>query len=228
MSLINDLSFEIPEGKRTSFLAPFGSGKTTLLKIIAGLELASGGAINPPSGEISVYIPSAPVSLPWFNVTENFSLVSEDQGLKNEIIKLLELEGYEKHYPDNRSHGFRFLVALGMALLSGKKMILLDDSLNGLSDPMKLRIAMILDKIVELKKITVVYATSSLSDAVLFSDRVIAMKGNPLSVLKVIELPGIEKESETVSGSKSIDEAKKQIVDLYSSFDIGKVINLSF
>jgi len=228
INLISNLSFSVSKGTVTTFLAPYGSGKSTLLKIIAGLEPATGGEINLLPHQKAVFIPSETSSLPWFSVNENFSLVTEKQELKSEIIKLLGLTGYENHHPDNKSRGFRFLISFGMALLSGADLILIDEPFTNLSDLMKEKIFKVLRNVIQTKKITLLFATSSLSDAVLLSDKILLLKRNPLGVIDEMEISSpCERDFELLK-SPAFDDYKKQISDLFNRNNIEKVINLSF
>ncbi len=228
INLISNLSFNVTKGTVKAFLAPFGSGKTTLLKIIAGLEPPTGGEINLSPHQKAVFIPSETSSLPWFSVNENFSLVTEKQELKSEIIKLLGLTGYENHHPDNKSRGFRFLISFGMALLSGADLILIDEPFSDLSDLMKEKVFKVLRKVTRTKKISLLIATSNLSDAILLSDKIMLLKRNPLGVIDEIEISFPEERNLELLKLPGFDDYKKQITDLFNKNNIEKVINLSF
>jgi ABC-type nitrate/sulfonate/bicarbonate transport system ATPase subunit len=228
INLINNLSLTVTKGTITSFLAPFGSGKSTLLKIIAGLESQTGGEILLPPHHKVVFIPSDSSSFPWFSVNENFSLVSDKQELKNEIIKLLGLTGYENHHPNNKSRGFRFLIAIGMALLSEADIILIDEPFLNLSDLMKEKVFRILRNVAATKKVTLLFATSNLSDSIIFSDMIMLLKKNPLAVIKEIGISFSGERNLELLKSTEFDDYKKQITDLYNINNVEKVINLSF
>ena len=228
INLINNLSFELSGGAVVSILAPFGSGKTTLLKIMAGIaDKTAGEVITAPHHQV-IYIPSEPTSLPWFSVNENFNIVSDSKELKNEIIRLLGLEGYENHHPSNQSRGFRFLISVGMALLSGADLILIDDPFTGLSDIMKERVFKTLRKISELKNVTFLFATSNLYDSILLSDKIIIMKSSQLSIIGEIQISSKQERNLEFLKLPEIDNYRKQIVDAFNTTEQEKVINISF
>lgn len=227
VTLINDLNLEIEEKSVISILSPFGSGKSTLLKIAAGLEEMTSGEIIPESHSKTVFIPSGKSSFPWFSVNENFTLVSQKQELKEEIIRLLELEGYENHNPNSDSKGFRFLISFGMALLSGADLILVDDPFNDVSDLMKERIIRILRKAREKKGISVLLATSNLSDSVLFSDKVIVMQSNPMKAAGEVPVNSDSKREIAYLRTPEAEGFKKKIVELFNSSNTDKAISIS-
>lgn len=227
INLINDLTLELSNSLIYSILAPAGAGKTTLLKILSGLEQPESGEIVLTPHTRTAYIPSGNVTFPWFNVNENFSLVCTRQELNDEIIKLIGLEGYENHYPDNNSHGFRLLTAIGMALLSGADLIAIDTPFNGLSDPMKIRIVSILRSIAEQKKVTFVLAASNISDSVLVSDKIFVMKSSPLAIDMELDVSFSTARNSEVLKTKEAEELKKRIVDGFNRQNIERAINIS-
>lgn len=227
VTLINDLNIEIEEKSIISILSPFGSGKSTLLKIIAGLEEKTAGDIIPESHSKTVFIPSGKSSFPWFSVNENFNLVSQKQELKEETIRLLELEGYENHTPDSESIGFRFLISFGMALLSGADLILADDPFCNVSDLMKERIIRVIRKTRDSKGVSIILATSNLSDSVLFSDKVIVMKSNPMKEAGVIDVNTNAKRDALFLKTPEADGFKGRIIELFNRSNTDKAISIS-
>lgn len=221
-------------GQIISILAPFGSGKTTLLRIMAGLE-------KPTSGEIIfngenynrslrkiIYIPEKPSSFPWFNVKQNLTFASEintknnfDKSI-NEIIYLVGLAGYENHFPNNDSIGFRFRISLARALVVKPDFILIDDSFKKLDFETKEEIYHLINNVVIKLNINIIIATTNISSAIKHSDSIFLMKKDPGYIfheLKVRKEPGerlilkpgdiskIKEEVETLLKSKNlIDE----------------------
>lgn len=220
VNLFNDLSFDINQGEITTVLAPSGAGKSTLLKVIGGVIDKTSGEITAAPHKKTLYLPSEPVSLPWFNISENFNLVNDNPELKNEIIRLLELEGYENHHLDNDSIGFRFLVSFGMALLSGADLILIDEPFKNLSFLMKERVFKTIRKTVASKKESILFATSSLNDALLLSDRIIVMKSYPLNIIGDIAVSFKEERDLSLLKLPAVIDIKKSIIELIDKNNI--------
>jgi NitT/TauT family transport system ATP-binding protein len=214
INLINDLSFEIKQGKVTAFLAPSGAGKSTLLKVIGGVLDRTGGEINTAPHKKAIYIPSEPASFPWFSINENFNLINDNPEQKKEIVRLLEIEGYENHLLRNDSYGFRFLVSFGMALLAGADLILIDETFKNFSSLMKERVFRTIRKTVEEKKRSVLFAASSLNDSLLISDRIIVAKGHPLSVIGDIEVSLREERNLGFLKLPAVIDLKRSIIEL--------------
>lgn len=115
-----------------------------------------------------------------------------------------------------------------MALLSGADLILIDEPFVNLSDLMKEKIFMVLRNVVKTKKITLIFATSNLSDAIILSDKILLLKRNPLNVIDEIEISFSSERNFELLKSPEVDACKKQITDLFNRNNIEKVINLSF
>lgn len=182
VKLLNNISFEIPSGEITSIIASAGSGKTTLLKIICGLDTADSKTENEGG---YCFIPSKPSSFPWLNVNENILFADEGMdsvSLKN-FVNVVGLEGYENHYPNNKSLGFRFRVALARALASKPKLIVLDEPFLEMDQRTKFEMLQLIVDINKEKKLTVLLATSNLSEALLVSHNILLMKKESTGIL---------------------------------------------
>jgi NitT/TauT family transport system ATP-binding protein len=186
--LFNDISFKMEENENfLSILAPFGSGKSTLLKIISGMENYSSGEIllNNKNFRLEdkkvVLIPEKPSSFPWLNVKENLELIDK-KGPVDNIIKLIGLEDYAGHFPDNKSIGFRFRISLGRVLLLNPLLILIDDSLKGMDPVTKQEIYELLKNISHSTGVKFIIATTNISTAAELSDRIIVFSGAPVKI----------------------------------------------
>ena len=179
--LFKDLSFEIQQSKITTILSKSGTGKTALLQKISMLDETN------LTNAKRIYIPSEPSSFPWLNVRENiiFNLKVFDENYLNSVIKMVGLSGYEDHYPNNESIGFRFRISLARAIIRNPELIIIDDSITKLSQNRRSDLFTLLRNITLKMKTSVLYATSSVSDAVRISDKIILMHGAPLKVQSV-------------------------------------------
>ncbi|MBD3410919.1 MAG: ATP-binding cassette domain-containing protein, partial [Ignavibacteriales bacterium] len=139
--IVKGASLTIRGGERVAAVAPYGAGKTTLLAALAGLLPISSGSLTldgtpyaAPTGDVAL-IPSTPSSFPWMNARENVEFALKATGVESEAreakadeaLKIVGLEGYEFHTPDNASVGFRFRIALARAVAVDPKFILLDE-----------------------------------------------------------------------------------------------------
>ena len=180
IQLFENISFEIEVGKIATLLAPKGNGKSNLLKMIAGLDSESKKFV-----EKRVLIPTKPSSFPWLNVRENivFNLKSIDDTELNSIIKFVGLEGYGDHFPDNNSIGFRFRISLARAIFNSPELILIDESISTLPLKRKMEFYSLLRKVSSENGIPILYSTSSVSEAIRLSDKIILLDKQPSKIV---------------------------------------------
>jgi spermidine/putrescine transport system ATP-binding protein len=189
---VNNVSFEVPNGRFFSILGPSGCGKTTLLRMIAGLTEPTEGAIE-IRGRNMIGIPpnKRPVNLifqhlalfPMMNVEENIAFGLKRRGENKSaiqkkvhaILERVDLAGFGSKKTDQLSGGQKQRVAIARCLVLEPAVLLLDEPLGALD--LKLREQMK----VELKKLqakvgtTFVYITHDQSEALVMSDLVAVM-----------------------------------------------------
>ena len=188
--ILKNISLSISPGKITSIVAPNNSGKSTLLKIISGLELATIGEVRKKDDQKIVLIPSKPSSFPWLNVEENISLglLKKDSNKVKKIIENAGLEGYESFYPNNKSYGFRFRIALARSLAHEPEAILLDEPFDQMDIQAKKEILQLLLDTKNKMKETFLFATSNITEALYLSDKIYLMKKDPGEIFSEIDI----------------------------------------
>ncbi len=182
--LLDDLNFQITENLITGIIAPQGSGKTTLLKIISGLEDPTSGEIN--NSENIIFIPGEPSSFPWLNVKENILFGLDNNVAESEfhdVVKLLGLEGYENHFPNNKSTGFRFRISLARSIIRTPKLICLDEPFDKLDQLTKYEIYNLILKVNHIRRITFLLATTNITEALYLSKKIYLMKKDPGKII---------------------------------------------
>lgn len=190
ISLFSNLSFELLDSKITSIVAPSGSGKTSLLRIVTGLEReTSGQIIKKKEGKI-ILIPSEPSSFPWLSVKENilFGTGKKNDVNIEELIVLTGLEGYENHYPDNGSMGFRFRISIARSLAHNPICICIDEPFNRMDDETKVEIYRLIRSINQNRGVTILFATTNISEALFLSDRLYLLGKDPGNILSSIDI----------------------------------------
>ena len=189
---VDDVSFEVPQGKFFSILGPSGCGKTTLLRMIAGFTEPSRGSIAIRGAEMAGVPPNRrPVNLifqhlalfPMMTVAQNIAFGLQRRREKRRdiqrkvgrILERVDLPGFEDKAIDQLSGGQKQRVAIARCLVLEPAVLLLDEPLGALD--LKLREQMK----VELKKLqaqvgtTFVYITHDQSEALVMSDHVAVM-----------------------------------------------------
>jgi ABC-type sugar transport system ATPase subunit len=196
--VVRQLSLELEKGKTLSVLGKSGCGKTTLLKVVAGLlEIDSGEveldgkSINnlKPAQRGIVYLYQEPLLFPHLNVFENvaFGLRLRDLG-KEEIelrtIEMIDKLGLTEHslkMPDQLSGGQKQRVAFGRALIINPAVLLLDEPFGNLDTEIRGQMQQFFKEISEQFKITTLFVTHDLKEALLMGDTLGLMENGQLT-----------------------------------------------
>lgn len=228
--VLDELSFLINTGNENiiSILAPFGAGKSTLLKIICGIEEPDSGEILLNKKKYSscdsdiILIPEEPSSFPWLNVEQNINLAlnltNKNEYKINDLVSFAGLAGYEDHFPNNKSLGFRFRISLARALAVNPKIILLDDPFKKVDPETRKELYDVIKLISEKLNVIFILATTNISEAIYLSERIFMMKKNPGKIFNEMKL---EKNKNDIKDETFFSIRK----EIESSFKLEKVIN---
>ena len=190
--VFDDLTCEIEKRSFLSIIGPSGCGKSTLLKLISGLETPSRGQIlfndriveGPPKGMIYVFQQYTKSILPWRTVIENveFGLraqrsvsFKEARERCHEYIDLVGLKGYEDYYPYQLSGGMQQRVCIARALICEPDVLLMDEPFSAVDAMTRAILQELVLRIWETLRITVLFVTHDVDEAVLLSTRIISL-----------------------------------------------------
>ncbi len=200
--VLNHLQLDIKRGQFLCVLGPSGCGKTTLLNCIAGFQPPTHGevmleekAIAGPGKERGVMFQEYGL-FPWFNVLQNVAFGPRVNGMPKQeaydlarsYIKLVGLEGFEGHYPSRLSGGMKQRVSLARVLCNRPRFLLMDEPFAALDEQTRFTLQEELLKIWGKEKITCLFVTHSISEAVYLADRVIVLMPNPGRVALDLEI----------------------------------------
>jgi len=191
---VNNISLDIYEREFFSLLGASGCGKTTLLRMLAGFEVPTQGRILLDGEDMSNVPPyQRPVNMmfqsyalfPHMTVEQNIGFGLKQDGVpKQEISKrvqdmidLVQLEGFGSRKPDQLSGGQRQRVALARALVKKPKILLLDEPLGALDKKLREETQFELMNIQEELGITFVIVTHDQEEAMTVSSRIAIMDG---------------------------------------------------
>ncbi len=189
---LQDISLDIEAGEFIVFLGPSGCGKTTLLRIIAGLEIQTGGLIYQSGHEISALPPAkrdfgivfqSYALFPNLSVFDNtaYGLISQGLGknaVATRVAELLELVGLpeEAHkYPAQLSGGQQQRIAVARAIATSPGLLLLDEPLSALDARVRVLLRHELKQLQRRLGITSVMVTHDQDEALTLADRIVVM-----------------------------------------------------
>jgi len=207
VTALTGIDLQIEAGEFVSLIGPSGCGKSTLLRVI--------GDLTPPTqGTVEVNGKAAPrarrdhdygmvfqdsVLFDWRTVAKNVSLPLEMLGWDrakrkqrvDELLGLVELQGFGDHHPWQLSGGMQMRVAIARALAFEPALLLMDEPFGALDEMTRERLNIELLEIWRRMQSTVVFVTHSISEAVFLSTRVIVMSPRPgrIAGSVVVDLP---------------------------------------
>jgi len=200
---IRSVSFSVKEGEFVSILGPSGCGKSTLLLMIAGLESITHGMIHvggrpvaKPRTEIGIMFQD-PTLLPWKSALDNvlFPIDMMRRPRRQyheraiELLHMVGLAGSEGRKPRQLSGGMRQRVSICRVLVSDPRVLLMDEPFSALDAITRDEMNVVLLDIWQKYRKTAVFVTHSIREAVLLSDRVLVMGGNPSTVVSDVSVP---------------------------------------
>ena len=201
---LQDIDLEVSAGEFVSLIGPSGCGKSTLLRVIGDL-------VPPTAGDVRIngktadrarrdrdygIVFQAAVLYDWRTVAKNIALPLEllkwDRARRtarvDEMLELVELAGFERHYPWQLSGGMQQRVAIARALSFEPALLLMDEPFGALDEMTRERLNLELLRIWAETGSTVVFVTHSISEAVFLSTRVVVMSPRPGRIAGVVPI----------------------------------------
>lgn len=195
---VDEVSFELPRGALVTLLGPSGCGKTTTLRLIAGLELPSGGSIEIEGRDVTglaaaerriAMVFQSYALFPHMTVLENVSYGLLVNGARRQaaeaealaMLRTLGLEGLGARLPSELSGGQQQRVAVARALVLRPQVLLFDEPLSNLDARLRRRVR---EDIRDLQKrlgLSVVYVTHDQQEALAVSDLVCVMRAGRIA-----------------------------------------------
>ncbi|MGL4521057.1 MAG: ABC transporter ATP-binding protein [Bacilli bacterium] len=190
-SVLNNLNFDVRKGEIVALLGPSGCGKTTTLRMIAGFEKPTDGEMQLGKKTITTH-QDVPVHernigmvfqeyalFPHLTVEENirFGLQAAKNcdTLVQNMLKLVNLEGYEKRFPHELSGGQQQRIAIARALAPSPDVLLLDEPFSNLDTELTYVMRFEIQRIIKQAKTTAIFVTHNQKDALAIADRIIVM-----------------------------------------------------
>lgn len=190
---LRDASLTIRKGEFITLIGASGCGKSTLLRIIAGFEqptsgeaLMWGSAIDGP-GPLRGMVFQDYALFPWLSVRDNIAFGPVSRSLPapavaettERFIEMVGLTRFAKAYPHQLSGGMRQRVAIARVLANEAEVVLMDEPFGALDAMTRERLQEELLDIWSKTKLTVVFVTHAVEEAIVLADRVVVMTPGP-------------------------------------------------
>jgi len=183
----------VDEGEFICLIGASGCGKSTLLRIIAGFETATEGYVFVDGQQVTAPGPERGMVFqdyglfPWLSVRDNIGFGPVARGLpKRQIretvdrfIEMIGLEKFADNYPHQLSGGMKQRVAIARVLANDARVVLMDEPFGALDAMTRERLQDELLDIWARTKLTVIFVTHAIEEAILLADRVVAMSPGP-------------------------------------------------
>ena len=196
VQVLKGISFRAEPGEFITILGPSGCGKTTTIRIIAGLTEADEGQVFLEGEDVTMREPNERsvntvfqnyALFPHMNVETNVAYGLKIKGVPKaeiksrveEVLELVQLEGYGKRRPDELSGGQKQRVAIARAVINNPRILLLDEPLGALDLQLRRQMQVELKRLQQKLGMTFIYITHDQEEAEYLSDRIVVMhEGN--------------------------------------------------
>lgn len=191
LKVLKNFSLTIKKGEFVSVLGPSGCGKSTVLKICSsmipqdsGIVSVFGKTVKSPDKNRVLMLQDDNQLFPWLTVEKNVAfsirgteLPGTESTIKN-LLDMSELTSYAKYYPHQLSGGMKKRTALARALAGNPKILLMDEPFGSLDAKIKDRLQNFLLAIWEKYKMTILFVTHDINEAIRLGQRIIIMNNS--------------------------------------------------
>jgi NitT/TauT family transport system ATP-binding protein len=206
---LSGVDLEIRAGELVCLLGPSGCGKSTLLRIVAGAldhdqgsVTVGGRPVTGPSPDRGILF-QAPMLFPWLTTRKNVLFgpkaqrsrglhERDDPELDAEVDAILATVGLDQFgdaFPHELSGGMQHRAAFARAMVTRPSLLLMDEPFGALDAFTRLRMHEFLLAMWDRYRITIIFVTHDIEEAVLLGDRVALMGGRPPGIKEVIDVP---------------------------------------
>ena len=197
------VNLTVREGEFVTLLGPSGCGKSTLLKMVAGLLGPSDGRLllwRKPVDEVEStghrlsFVFQEATLMPWASVMGNVRLPLDLAGVPRAqseprvraALDLVGLSAFERHRPRELSGGMQMRVSIARGLVTEPTLLLMDEPFGALDEITRNRLDAELLQLWRHQKLTVIFVTHSIHEAVYLSQRVIVMAARPGRIVEEV------------------------------------------
>ena len=204
---LDPVDLEVRPEEFVALVGPSGCGKSTILNLVAGLMPPTSGTVHYDGALVAEinrrvgYMTQKDTLLPWRRTADNVRVALElacratpraeaDEKVAR-MLDLVGLKGFEQHYPSELSGGMRKRALLARTLIYEPETLLMDEPFGALDAQLKLVMLDQLQTLTRLRRMTVLFVTHDLGEAISLADRVVVMSARPgrIRAIRDITLP---------------------------------------
>ena len=200
---LKDVNLQIQKGEFVCLIGASGCGKSTLLRIMGGFESVSTGVARMYHTPISEPGPDRGMVFqdyglfPWLTVRQNIAFGPKQRGLPeaklreiaDHYLNMVGLSKFADHFPHQLSGGMKQRVSIARALANDCEVLLMDEPFGALDALTREVLQQELLDIWAKTRLTVIFVTHAVEEAVLLADRVVVMTAGPGRVERDYRIP---------------------------------------
>ena len=225
---VRSFSLEVASGEFVSIVGPSGCGKTTMLHIVGGFELPSAGKVRLDSRPITGPGPDRGILFQestlfdWLTVEQNVAWPLDVQGIEGklrrervgELLELVQLSAFRRHYPTELSGGMRQRAALARLLAQDPRILLMDEPFGALDAQTRELMQELLEQIWRRSRKTVLFVTHDIDEAIYLGTRVVVFTARPGQLKKDVPIALESPRSIEIKKSPAYHEYRNRVWDL--------------
>jgi NitT/TauT family transport system ATP-binding protein len=193
---LQNITFELSKGEFVTVVGPSGCGKSTLLKIASGLLQPTKGTVEVDRERLGYVFQDATL-LPWRTVSKNVELLTELHGIEaqerkklvKESLELVDLVGFENHYPKSLSGGMKMRCSLARSLTLKPPVFLFDEPFGAVDEITREHLNEETQLLFKQEGFAGLFITHSISEAVFMSTKVLVMSARPGKIVAKFDIP---------------------------------------
>jgi NitT/TauT family transport system ATP-binding protein len=228
LTALEDIDLTVRDREIVAVIGPSGCGKSTLLGILGGILKASQGRVMhrgaPPDNSLNpfTYVFQDFALLPWRTAAGDVALALEHRALSEadrtrrieDALARTGLTEFRDAFPKQLSGGMRQRVGIARALAVSPAVLLMDEPLSALDAQTR---ELLLEDFLALwlrEKLSVVYVTHNLAEALRLADRIVVLSRRPGRVRRIVEVPIPQAERLRPDAQSVISELNRELWDL--------------
>jgi molybdenum ABC transporter ATP-binding protein len=221
LKILHGISLAIEDGEFVVLVGPSGCGKSTLLRLIAGLDQPTGGTIEIDGKDVTkvsaaqrglAMVFQSYALYPHMTVRQNLAFGLENQRMAKEEIasriaeaaRMLEIEAYLDRRPGQLSGGERQRVALGRALLSQPRLLLLDEPLASLDIARREEVLPYLERLRDELSIPMIYVSHQFEEVLRLATHAVLLEQGRVVTQGALEDVSLHPDLRAIVGPEAV------------------------